>query len=121
MSGKTQLSKEAISGVTTGYVVDPGTGDKMEATFKDIGEGEQQELEELEKTAKESGDEEAMTKLLKKVINDYNQDDIQYEDCGAALRQAILIGFMRALGDENASTSEAEEFFESVREAQGNR
>lgn len=121
MSGKTQLSKDAISGVTSGYVVDPGTGEKMEATFKDIGEEEQQELESLEQKAKENGDEDVMKDLLKKVINDYNQDEITYSDCGAALRQAILIGFMRALGDENASTSEAEEFFESVREAQGNR
>jgi len=119
MTNRTQLSSDAISGTTTGYVVDPGTGDKMEATFTDIGESEQKELEGLENKAK-NGDADAATELNKKVINEYNHDDITYEECGVAMRQAILVGFMRALGDSNQAVDEAEEFFEAVSEAQGN-
>jgi len=119
MSERTTLSADAVSGTTKGYVVDPGTGEKFEATFTDISEEQQRELQELENQTKD-GDTEAAEELQTKIINDYCHNDIQYSDCGVAMRQAIMVGFLRALGDKNEAVSEAEEFFDAVEAQQGN-
>lgn len=121
MSDKPTLSDSALSGTTTGYVVDPGTGEKLEATFTDLSDEQEKELDELEQKAN-GGDADAFDQLLEKVIDDYCQNDVSYEEQGRATQQAIFTGFMRALGDTNEATEEAEEFFDTMEAAQeGNR
>jgi len=119
MTNRTKLSADAVSGTTKGYVVDPGTGEKLEATFTDISEEQQQELQDLEQKTN-SGDSDAAKELQKKIVNEYCHNEISYSDVGVAMRQAIMVGFLRALGDKNEAVSEAEDFFNAVSEAQGN-
>jgi len=114
----TELSTQTISGTVDGYVTDPGSGKELDATFKDIDESTRMELEELEKQADE-GDEDAAEELDKLIVNDLCLNDISYADTGPALRQAIFVGFLRAIGDSNA-VDEAREFFDSVQQAKGN-
>lgn len=111
-----QLSRDVISGEVSATITDPGSGEELTATFVDITDEQREELAELEEQAGES--EEAATEYQKSIINDYNKDDIEYGDCGPALRQSIIAGFMRAIGGESA-VRDAEEFFEAVN--QGNR
>jgi len=112
MSDRQSLTAEVVSNKVTGYVVSPEDGEKFEATFKDLTQSEQKELEELEQKADE-GDEEAATELQRKVVNDYLLNDMEFEDTGIAWRQSIMAGFLRALGD-NEAMREAQEFFEGV-------
>jgi len=114
----TELSRQTISGTVDGYVKDPGSGEKLDATFKDLTEGQQQEFQQLEERA-DNGDEEAAEELEKKIVNDFCLNNISYADTGVALRQAIFVGFLRALGDNDA-VDEAQEWFNSVEQQQGN-
>jgi len=114
----TQLSRDTISGTVDGYVKDPGSGEKLEATFKDIDEATRLELEQLEQQA-DDGDEEAAEELERKIVDEFCLNDITYADTGVALRQAIFVGFLRALGDNDA-VDEAQEWFDSVEQQQGN-
>jgi len=114
----TELSAQTISGTVDGYVQDPESGEKLEATFKDIDEGTRMELEELEERA-DNGDEDAAEDLEKKIVNDFCLNDITYAETGVALRQAIFVGFLRALGDNDA-VDEAQEWFDSMEPQQGN-
>jgi len=114
MSERQALTADVVSNKVTGYVVSPEDGTEFEATFKDLTQSEQKELEELEERANE-GDEEAATELQKRVVNDYLQNDMSFENTGIAWRQSIMAGFLRALGD-NEAMREAQEFFEGVQE-----
>jgi len=115
-----KLTTDVITNRVTGYVTHPETGDEYEAVFEDLQEGERQELAELEEKA-ETGDEDAAQELQRKVVEDYLiEPDLDIEDLGVAWRQTIIIGFLRALGDNKAIES-ANEFFDSVEANQGNR
>lgn len=115
-----QLTKDAITGTVTGYVVDPGTGDQYEAEFKDITGAEREELAELEERA-ESGDPNAEREFEERVVDDYLlNDDFTADNTGQAMKGAILVGFLRAIGADNEAIREAETFFDE-RLDQGNR
>lgn len=117
-TNRKQLSRDVISGEITGYIVNPDTGEKLETKFKDITDSEREELEELEEQAAD-GDEDAEATFEKRVINDYHlNDDFTVDNCGLALKQAILAGFMRSLG-HNEATREAEEFFRQASQGNG--
>lgn len=118
--GRQQLTKAAISGTVTGYVVDPGTGEQYETEFKDISGEERDELAALEERA-EAGDPDAEREFEERVINDYHlNDEFTAANTGQAMKGAILVGFLRAIGADNEAIREAETFFED-RLAQGNR
>lgn len=115
-----KLTTDVISNRVSGVVVDPETGDEYEAVFEDLQESERQNLADLEERANE-GDESAAEELQEKVIEDYLiEPNLDIADLGVAWRQSIMVGFLRALGDNKAIES-ANEFFEDVEEAQGNR
>ena len=119
-SGRAKLSKAAISGTVTGYVVDPNDGTEYEAEFKDITGEERQELQELEERA-EDGDTEAEREFERRIIDDYLlNDEFTADNTGQAMKGAILVGFLRAIGADNAAIREAETFFEE-RLVRGNR
>lgn len=139
---RTRLTKDAVTETTTGYVVDPGSGDEFEATFKDITKAERQELGELEEQAAAldrlgEGELAAMTDaeleeliadaeaaeqtFTERIVDDYLlHDEFTAENTGQAMKGAILVGFLRAIGADNEAIREGEEFFENRLNA-GNR
>ena len=118
-SERETLTPDVVSNRVSGYVVDPESGEKYDATFKDLTDDEREELNELEQKADE-GDAEAGKELERKVIDDYLLNDgFNSEDLGIAWKQSIIVGFLRALGD-NEATQEAQEFFDTMEAAQGN-
>lgn len=121
MSDRQELTPDVVSNRVSGYVVDPETGDEYDATFKDLTNDEREELHNLEQKADE-GDTEAARELEQKVIDEYLLNDgFNSEDLGLAWKQSIIVGFLRALGD-NEATQEAQEFFDTMEAAQqGNR
>lgn len=114
-----KLTTDVITNRTTGIVTNPETGEDYEAVYRDIGESERQELERLEEQA-EDGDEDAAQELPAKIIDEYLiEPDLDADDVGVAWKQALMVGFLRGLGDNKAVES-ANEFFDSVEES-GNR
>lgn len=117
MSDHKQLSRDVYSGEVTGYIVSPEDGEKYETKFKDPSESELQEFRDLEEKAEE-GDEDADQDLQKLVVNKFHLDDAwTYENTGQAWKQSIFIGFLRAIG-HNDAVKEAQEYFSKV--AEGN-
>ncbi len=120
MSDRQTLSRDVVSEQITSYIIDPDTGQELETKYKDPTDDELAELHELEEAA-EDGDVEAGEELEKLVINDFHlNDEFTASNTGNALKQAIFIGFMRAIGD-NESIQEAEEFFDQMESQQGNQ
>jgi len=113
-----KLTQEAIHQEVSGIVVDPKSGDEYEATFKDLKDSEREKLAELEEQLND-GDEEAGQELQDKVIGEYLiEPDLDPDDLGLAWKQSVIVGFLRALGDNKAVQS-ANELFDTV--DQGNR
>lgn len=121
MSNRQTLTPDVVSNRVSGYVVDPESGEKYDATFKDLTDDEREELNELEEAA-DDGDVEAGKELERKVIDEYLLNDgFEADSLGIAWKSSIMVGFLRALGD-NEATQEAEEFFDTMEAAQqGNR
>jgi CO dehydrogenase/acetyl-CoA synthase beta subunit len=114
-----KLTQDVIGDEIGGKVVDPKDGEEYKAVFKDLKEKERRELEQLEEDANE-GDEEASEELQKKIIEEYLiEPDLKSEDLGIAWKQSIMVGFLRALGD-NQAIQQAQEFFDTVQD-RGNR
>ena len=115
-----KLTADVINNRVSGYVVDPESGDKYEAVFKDPTDEERRKLAELEEQTND-GDQDAAQELQSLVVGEYLiEPDLDPDTIGIAWAQSILVGFLRALGD-NKAIEEAQDFFDSVEEAQGNR
>lgn len=96
-----------------GYIVNPATGNKVACEFSDLTDEERRKVVELEERADE-GDEEAAEKLEELVIGEYFHSDKITPDSPLAQKQAVLAGFLRALGADNAVTQDAREMMERL-------
>jgi hypothetical protein len=113
-----KLTPDVITDEISGKVTSP-KGEEYEAVFKDLKEKERKELESLEEKAN-SGDDDAAEELQKKIVEEYLiEPDLEIDDLGIAWRQSIMVGFLRALGD-NQAIQQAQEFFDTVQD-RGNR
>lgn len=134
---------EVISGRLNGEIVNPETGDVLDAVFKDPTQSEQRELAEMERRADsdlESDEAEddpvsADSDYANKIIEDltieitdpatektYDGDQLgDGEQWPLAWKQAITVGFLKCVGATNEALADAEEFFEERQEhIQGN-
>lgn len=102
-----------------GYIINPANGEQLKCRFKDPTEEELETFVELEE-ATEDGDEEAAEELEQLLFNEFFLHGTIDQDSPLAQKQAVITGFMRAVGADNAVTQDAEELMEQL-DQQGNR
>lgn len=100
------------------YIVDPATGEKIDCKYKDPTQEEQNKLGDLQEQA-ENGDEDAAEEFEELVIDELFLSDKITSKSPMALKQAVIAGLFRALGD-NTAVQDAQELV-SDRLDQGNR
>lgn len=125
--------RDVVSGRLNGVIVNPETGDRLDAVFKDPTEDDLAELEQLEQQAKQ-GETEADRDFGNKIIDEfwleaedpetgttYSKDELgEASDYGTAWKQAVTIGFLKAVGADNEALRDAEEFFDERLDKGGN-
>lgn len=125
--------RDVVSGRLNGEIVNPETGDRLDAVFKDPTEDDLAALERLEQQAKQ-GETEADRDFGNKIIDEFwleatdpesgrTYDAAELGDSssyGTAWKQAVTIGFLKAVGADNEALRDAEEFFDEHLDQGGN-
>jgi hypothetical protein len=106
-----------LSGTVESYIVDPGTGQKIQCEYQDPTDDQRRQLRNLEEKA-DNGNEDAAKELEELVVDDLFLSDKITTESGLAQKQAVIAGLFRGLG-ANEAVEDAQELFEQLNE--GNR
>jgi hypothetical protein len=107
------ISDVTLSGEIESYIVDPGSGEKLQCRYQDPTDDQRRRLKELEEKA--DNDEEAAKELEKMVVDELFLSDKVTTDSGLALKQSVIAGLFRALG-ANDAVEDAQELMEDLQD-----
>jgi len=110
------LADATLSGTVQSYIVDPGSGEKLECEYQDPTDEQRRRLADLEQDAQD-GDEDAAKELENLVIDELFLSEKVTSESGLALKQAVIAGLFRGLG-KNDAVEDAQELMEDL---QGNQ
>jgi len=112
------IEDATLSAEIQGYIVNPANGERLQCPFKDPTDEERKKLATLEE-AVDNGDEAASDELEELIVGEFFLSDKITTDSPLAQKQAVMTGFIRAVGGDNAVTEDARELMEQI--DQGNR